>query len=173
MAFAAPLIAAVPSFLGSTAFATGLGVAGAGLAGLTAIQNGNYQAAVAKNNARIAEQNAARLSEASQVEAQRSDIDYRALLAEQMAEQGASGFDVLGRSQSSARALTRRTGRKAAKDIRDEGEAAAGRELQEGANQRAAGRQAKLQGYVSAAGSLIDAGTLISGRRRRSFERRV
>lgn len=172
MAFAAPILAAVPAFLGSTAGVTALGVASAGLTGLTAIQNGNYQAAVAKNNARIAEQNAARASEAAQTEAMRSDIDYRALLAEQLAEQGASGFDILGRSQTNARMLTRRTGRRAAQDIRQEGEAAAGRDLQEGANFRAAGRQAKLQGYTTALGSALQAGTLIQGRRRRSFERR-
>jgi hypothetical protein len=144
--------------------------------GLAAIQQGNYQSAVAKNNARIMEQNAARLSEASQIEAQRSDIDYRAMIGEMMAEQGASGFDILGRSQMSARALTRRTGRKAAQDIRREGETDARNRLQEAANERAAGKQAKRQGYMTAAGALMGAGsdisTLVSGRRKRSFERR-
>lgn len=172
MAFAAPLIAAVPTFLGSSAGITALGVASAGVAGLSAIQQGNYQSAVAKNNARLATENANRLSEASQVEAQRSDIDYRAMLAEQLAQQGASGFDVLGRSAVRTRQLTSRTGRQQARDIRQEGESDARNRLQEAANFRAEGKQAKLQGYMSAAGSVLGASTLIKGRRRKSFEGR-
>lgn len=167
MAFIAPLIPLIPTLIGA---------AGAGLAGVSAIQSGNYQAAVARNNARIAGENAARASEAAQREAQRSDQDYRALLGEQLAAQGASGFDILGRSQRSARQLTKRTGRDAALDITTEGEAAARRSLQEAANFRAEGRQAKLQGYLSGGSALLqgasDVGTMIRGRRPRSFERR-
>lgn len=166
MAFAAPLIPLLPTIL-----TAGTAVAGA----VSAVQGGNYQAAVARNNARIAEENAARQSEAAQRTAQRSDQDYRALLGEQLAAQGASGFDILGRSQANARALTKRTGRHAAMDIIDEGEASARRSLQESANFRAEGRQAKLQGYLSGGTSLLkgasDVGTLIRGRRPRSFER--
>lgn len=143
---------------------------------MSAVQAGNYQAAVARNNARLAEENAARVSEAAQREAMRSDQDYRALLGEQLALQGASGFDILGRSQRSARVLTKRTGRRAAMDITEEGEAAARRSLQESANFRGEARQAKLQGYLSGASSLLqgasDISTLVSGRRPRSFERR-
>lgn len=177
MAFVAPLIPVIGSFLGS---ATGIGAVltagSAGLAALSAVQAGNYQAAVAKNNARIAEENAARTSEAAQRESMRSDQDYRALLGEQLAAQGASGFDILGRSQQNARMLTKRVGRRAAMDITDEGEAGARRSLQESANFRAEGRQAKLQGYLSGAGHILkgasDIGTLVRGRRPRSFERR-
>lgn len=173
MAFAAPLIAAVPAFLGSSTGIAALGIASAGLTGLTAIQQGNYQNAVAKNNAMIAEQNANRLSEASQLEAQRSDIDYRALIAEQLAQQGASGFDVLGRSAIGARRTTARTGRRAARDIIHQGASDARNRLQEAANFRTEGKQAKLQGYMTGVGSLLQAGSLIKGRRRRSFEGRA
>ena len=176
MAFAAPLVAAVPACLGSSTGIAALTAATAGIGAISAIQSGNYQAAVAKNNANIAAENAARLSEASQREAVRSDQDYRALLAEQLAAQGASGFDILGRSQTAARQLTTRTGRRAAKDIFDEGEAGARRSLQEAANFRAEGKAAKTQGYLSAAGQVLgaasDIGTLVKGRRPRSFERR-
>lgn len=167
MAFAAPLIPLLPTLL-----TAGTAVVGA----VSAIQGGNYQAAVARNNARIAEENAARMNEASQREALRSDQDYRALLGEQLAAQGASGLDILGRSAVSARQLTRRTGRRAAMDIIDEGAAGARRSLQEAANFRAEGKQARLQGYLSGASSVLqgasDVGTLIRGRRPRSFERR-
>lgn len=176
MAFAAPLIAAVPAFLGSTTGIAALTAATAGIGAISAISQGNYQAAVAKNNARIAEENSARMMEATQREALRSDQDYRALLGEQLAAQGASGFDILGRSQRNARQLTQRTGRQAAKDIFDEGTAGSERSLQEAANFRGEGRQARLQGYISAAGSLAqgasDVGTLVRGRRPKSFERR-
>lgn len=176
MAFIAPLIPVAASFLatsGGTAAMTGLT---AGVGALSSIQAGNYQAAIGRNNARIAEENAARIAEAAQGEAMRSDQDYRALLGEQLAAQGASGFDVLGRSQVAARKLTTKTGRTAAQDIVNEGGAGAHRSLQEAANFRGEARQAKLQGYVSAAGQLAqggsDIGTLVRGRRPRSFERK-
>lgn len=176
MAFVAPLAAAALPALTSGTAATVLAGATAGLGALTSIQQGNYQAAVGRNNARIAEENAARIAEAAQSEAMRSDQDYRALLGEQLAAQGASGFDILGRSQTAARELTSRTGRRAAVDIVDEGRAGARRSLQEAANFRGEGRQAKLQGYMSAAGQLLEGagkvGTLVRGRRTRSFERR-
>lgn len=159
------------------AFAPLLLTAGSALLGaVSAVQGGEYQAAVARNNARLAEENAARESEAAQRTALRSDQDYRALLGEQLAAQGASGLDILGRSQREARVLTRRTGRQAAMDISTEGEAGARRSLQEAANFRGEGRQARLQGYLSGASSLLqgasDAGMMVRGRRPRSFERR-
>lgn len=176
MAFVAPLIPVAASFLASSGGAAAVTGLTAGVGALSSIQAGNYQAAVGRNNARIAEENAARISGASQGEAMRSDQDYRALLGEQLAAQGASGFDVLGRSQVAARKLTTKTGRLAAKDITDEGRAGSRRSLQEAANFRSEARQAKLQGYVSAAGQLLqgasDAGTLIRGRRPKSFERK-
>lgn len=176
MAFIAPIAASAAAFLGSSTGIAALTAATAGLTALSAVQSGNYQAAVARNNARIAEENAARAREASQREGMRSDQDYRALLGEQLAAQGASGFDILGRSQTSARMLTKRVARRAAMDINQEGEAVARRSLQEAANFRGEGRQAKLQGYLSGASALLqgasDVGSLVSGRRPRSFERR-
>lgn len=177
MAFVAPLLAVAGPLLASgTGVSAALTAGTAGLSALSSVQAGNYQAAVAKNNARIAAENAARTSEASQKTAMRSDQDYRAALGEQLAAQGASGFDILGRSQQAARELTGRTRRLAAMDLIDEGEATARRSLQESANFRAEGKQAKLQGYLSGAGALLkgaaDTGMLISGRRPRAFERR-
>lgn len=177
MAFIAPLAAAVvPLLTSSTGVAAATGLT-AGLGAISSIQQGNYQAAVSLNNARIVEENAARISEASQRESMRSDQDYRALLAEQLAAQGASGLDILGRSQVAARLLTQRTGRMAAQDITDEGTARARGSLQEAANFRAEGKQAKTQGYISAAGSLLQGAsnigsTLVRRRKTYSFERR-
>lgn len=178
MAFVAPLAALAIPFLTSTAgVSAALTGVGAGVAGLSAIESGNYQAAVAKNNAAIATENAGRASEAAQRQLMRSDQDYRALLGEQLAAQGASGFDILGRSQSEARALTERTGRLAAMDITQQGDTAARQSLQEAANFRGQGKQAQLQGYVSGVSDLLqgasDVGTLVSGRRPRAFETRA
>lgn len=176
MAFIAPLAAAAVPFLASSTGAAVMTGATAGVGALTSIQAGRYQAAVGRNNARIAEENAARIAEASQGEAMRSDQDYRALLGEQLAAQGASGLDILGRSAVAARKLTMKTGRDAAKDIITEGSAGARRSLQEAANFRGEARQAKLQGYLSAAGQIAqgasEVGTLVRGRRLKSFERR-
>lgn len=183
MAFLAPLAiagaaAGGSSLLGASTL-TALTLGTAALTGVNAIQQGHYNAAVARNNATIAEQNAARISEASQREALRSDQDYRALLAEQLAAQGASGFDILGRSQRSVRMLTTRTGRRAAVDIRQEGEAGARQSIQEATDFRNQDRQSVRQGYITAAGEVINAGTglmksgsLIGRRRRMPWDRR-
>lgn len=151
MAFIAPLAASASTFLGSTAGILSLASAGIGVA--SAISSGNYQAAVAKNNAQIAEQNAAMAAEASQREAARSDLEYAALLGAQLAEQGASGTSVTSRSNVLARALTRRTGRMAATDIVRGGADAAQRLKQDAANFRAEARQARTQGIIGAAGA--------------------
>ena len=176
MAFIPPLLMAAGPLLASGTGAAAMTAATAGISALSAVQAGQYQAAVAKNNSRILEENAARTSEAAQRTAMRSDMDYRALLGEQLAAQGASGLDILGRSQVAARLLTGKTGRQATLDISQEGEAGARQSLQEAANARTEGRQAKLQGYLSGASSLMqgasDINSLIKGRRPRSFERR-
>jgi hypothetical protein len=153
MAFAAPLIPLLPTILG---------VAGAGVAGINAIQQGNYQAAVLRNNAIIAEQNANAESRRSQTEQVRSDREYATMLGEQMATQAASGLDILGRSQLMTRNVTMGVGREAAGDIRSEGTAAARRLLQDSANFRAEGKAAKRQGVVSGIGSFLQAGSMVS-----------
>lgn len=177
MAFIAPLAAAALPALTSTAGVGALTAVTSGIGAVSSIQNGYYQAAVARNNARISEENAARISAASQEESLRSDQDYAALLGEQLAAQGASGLDILGRSQVAARLLTQKTGRAAAKDISNEGTSRSRQMLQEAANFRAEGKQAKLQGYIGAAGAIAQGvgefgNTLVRGRRARSFERR-
>lgn len=167
MAFAAPLVpllASAGTFLGSPVGIAALTAAGAGLGAVNSIQQGKYAAAVARNNAQVAERNAAAQSQAAQAEAKRSDINYAALLGEQMAAQGASGFDLLGRSATNARMLTRRTRGQEATDISRAGADAAQRSLQEAANFRGEASAAKRQGYINAAGQLISAGSdLMSG----------
>lgn len=156
MAFVAPLIASIGSFAGSAAGA--LSIASAGVSALGAIQAGNYQAAVAKNNSEIALENAGREADAAQQRQIRSDREYAAQGGEQLALQGASGLDVLGRTQLATRRVTEQTGRAAAKDIRLEGQSTAQRFMQDSANFRAEASQAKKQAAFSAIGSVLDLG---------------
>lgn len=162
MAFVAPALAAATSFIGSTAGMAALTLGTAAFTGYTAIQQGKYQAAVARNNAKYAEQNANLTSEASQREQMRSDQDYRSALGEMEAAQSASGLDILGRTQLRSRNTTRRSGRQAALDIRQEGTAGARRFLQDAANFKAEGRAAKAQGYTTAIGAGLGAAKDIS-----------
>lgn len=162
MAFVAPLLPAIGTWLGSAGgIATTLGAGASALAGVSAIQQGNYQSQVAKNNAKIAEQNAAAESEAAQREQIRSDREYAAMLGEQYAAQAGSGLDLLGRSQLATRDLTRRVRGEAGQDIRRAGTTAARGLLQDAQNFRAEGRQAKTQGLISGIGSFLEAGSTI------------
>lgn len=162
MAFAVPLIAAAGAAGGSSLLGAGLttalGIGSAALTGVSALQNGYYQAAVAKNNAAVADRNAAAVSEAAQRNAMRSDQDYAAERAGVMSEQATSGLDLLGRTQSAARRRVSDTGRLAAGDIRAQGTNEARRLMQDAASFRAEGKQAKRQGFITALGAGLDAG---------------
>lgn len=178
MAFLPPFLAAAAAGGGAAAggasLATALTVGSAALTGVSALQQGYYQAAIAKNNAKIAEANAAAASEAGQREAMRSDREYAALRGEQAAAAAASGLDILGRTQLQTRSMTLRVGREQATDIRGRAQNEARQSLQEAANFRAEGRQAKTQGIVTAVGSALSIGkTLVTSRRTKNpFARR-
>jgi hypothetical protein len=92
--------------------------------GITEFQSARYRAAVAKNNAQLARQQAQRESDAAQESQRRSDVEYAATIGSIEAAQSASGLDTLGRSQLAVRDRTRRAGRLAAQDIRRQGEEA-------------------------------------------------
>ena len=158
MAFMAPLAAmGLPALL-----STGLAAGGAILGGINAINQGKYQNAVAKNNAIIAEQNANAESQRSQVMQKRADRETAELVASQLATQAASGFDVLGRTQTRTRNMQRKVGRESAFDIRAEGTAAARRLMQDAANFRTEGKNAKRQGLITGIGQFLQAGSSIA-----------
>jgi hypothetical protein len=153
MAFAAPLIPLLPTIMT---------VGSAAVTGATSLAGGNYQAAVARNNALIAEHNSAAASEASQMEAARSDKEYAALLGEETSAQAASGFDILGRTQVATREAQARVGDMQAVDIRNRGTNEARKFLQDAADYRAAGKQARMQGILGAVGAGLQAGQTIA-----------
>lgn len=141
------------------------GIAGTAFSGISAWQQGKYQAQVAKNNAAIAARNAERESDAAQIEAMRADRDYGAMRAQALAAQSASGLDVLGKSQFMTRENIDRVRREEVGDIRKEGDAATQRLFQDAANFKGEASAAKMSGRSALISSAFDiagqAGSLI------------
>jgi len=84
---------AIASLAGS-ALSAGVGAIGAMQKGRAEAQAANYQAAVARNNAMIAQQNAAQAVATGRAQAQKRDFQTGAVLGEIAAAQGASGIDI-------------------------------------------------------------------------------
>lgn len=96
-----------------------------------------YQADVAKVNANITRQNAARAIAVSQIEQQESDIGARGLIGEQIAQQAASGLALGGKSAIATRKSAKLLARKDALNIRYAGEVEKSNYLTEAMNQEA------------------------------------
>jgi hypothetical protein len=164
MAFLAP-IAAVATVVG------GLASAGGSLVGGMAAKNaGNYQAQVARMNAKIAEDNANRSLERSQIQQEDQDTLTRSQLGTQEALQGASGLSLTGGSQILTRKSAAMLGRRDALNVRQAGELEAYGYKTQAVNSEAQARQAKAAGqsalvgsYFSAAGSLLSSATKFGG----------
>jgi hypothetical protein len=150
MAFAAPFL---PLLM----------IAGTAFTAVSGYQQAQYQAQVAKNNQQLANRNAALASEAAQKEQMRSDQEYAGMLGEQEAIQGASGLDVLGRSQLAVRNQTRRVRGLAAQDIRAQGDQQVAGHFQDAANFAAEASAAKISGITSLVGGALDIGRMAQG----------
>lgn len=156
MAFAAPLLPALGSFFGS---ASGIAATASTLVGVaSAVSQGNYQAAVARNNARLAEMNAQNELRSAQEQAKRISQENAAENAALLASQSASGVDIGSRSFGQARALQTRIGTQETVDIARAGTDRAQASLQQAANFRAQGKAAKRQGFFDATGSTLSLG---------------
>jgi hypothetical protein len=118
----------------------------------------DYQAQVARMNAQIAEDNARRALERSQIEQQDQDTITRAQLGTQEALQGASGLSIEGGSQILTRKSAAMLGRRDALNIRQAGEIEAYNYKTQAVNQEAAARLAKAQGQSALVGSYFSAG---------------
>jgi hypothetical protein len=149
MAFAAPLLPF-------------LAIAGTAIQGFSAFQQARYQSEVAKNNARIAKENADRASYASQIEQMRSDREYRAEEGALLASQAASGLDVLGRSQMASRHNLERVRGEQALDIRTQGLFDVRNLQQEQANYLGESRALKTQAWMGLAATAFDIGGQIA-----------
>jgi mannitol-specific phosphotransferase system IIBC component len=143
------------------AAAVPLAIAGTVLQGLSQFQQQNYQANVAKNNAKIAGKNADRAGYASQINQMRSDREYAQEGATVLASQAASGLDVLGASQVSSRINITRVSKEQAGDIRQQGLFDVQKFQQEQANFLGEKRAARTAAWMGVASSAFDiAGTL-------------
>src|SRR5688572_28810401 len=111
-------MSADPFTLAAIALSATASVAG----GISAHQQGTYRAKVAEMNAKLAEENARRSIDRSQVEAQEQDFQTLAALGELEAEQSASGLALGGRSFGAARRAMRTLGRLDALRVRQAGE---------------------------------------------------
>lgn len=156
MAFVAPLLPALGSFFGSAAGITA--TATAALGAVTAISEGNYQAAVARNNVKIAEQNAQRENLAAQTEAARLSQENAGRLADLTAAQAASGFSLGSRSFRQGRALETRIGAMETRDVARAGAERVGASFQEAANFRAQEGAARRGAVFGALGSVMSLG---------------
>lgn len=139
-----------------------LSVASTALAGFSQFQQAQYQSAVAKNNAKIADQNAERAGYAAQIEQMRSDREYQAQEGAQLAAQAASGFDVLGRSQMASRANLARVRGEQALDIREQGLFDVRNFQQESANFMGEARAQKTAAWMGLASTAFDIGGTIA-----------
>lgn len=150
MAAALPIIGLVAS------------VASTALSGFSQFQQAQYQSAVAKNNAKIAEDNANRASYAAQVEQYRSDREFQAQQGTLFATQAASGLDVLGRSQLMTRENLARVRGEQAVDIRQQGLYDVRNFQQEQANFLGESRALKTQSWMILASTAFDIGGTIA-----------
>lgn len=158
MAFVAA-IAPILSVVGTLASA-----GGALIGGMAAQNAAKYQNQVAQMNAKIAEDNAKRAIERSQIEQQDQDMMTRAELGQQEALQAASGLSLEGGSQMLTRKSAAMLGRRDALNVRQGGELEKYNYLTQAANARAEGELAKAKGKSALVGSYFNAfGSLASG----------
>ncbi len=92
--------------IGATIASGVVSAAGAVMQGNATNSATKYQAQVAQNNALIAQQNASYERQKGNVEAQTQDMRTKAMLGEQLAGQGASGFDIESGSLTDVRKST-------------------------------------------------------------------
>ena len=132
--------------------------------GIIGFAQASYQAKVAEMNAEVANDNAKRTIDRTQIEEQDNAAENLALIGEQEAAQGASGLSINSESSRRIRKASRVLGRKDTLNIRQAGEIEKYNYEVEAANQTAAAGMARiggigslLSGFVQGGGSLIGA----------------
>jgi hypothetical protein len=148
--------------LAGTVGSTALGVGGALFQGISAMNMANYQAAVADNNRKMALQMQERAKIEGETAARDQDLKTKALIGQQRAQMGASGFDMNTGTpldlQASSTALGRLDALRA-KGGKDMEAWKYGVQAQQFANQgemaEASGFNSMLSGFINAGSSLI------------------
>lgn len=145
------------------AFLPILAAVGGGIGAIGDFASGQYQSQVAKNNAKIAEQNANATFKAAQTEQIRSDKEYAAQEGELLASQSASGLNLTGETSTAVRTGFHGVGRMAASDISTQGAADARKYLQQAENYRAEASALKTKSYLDLGGGLLKSASLAGG----------
>lgn len=142
----------------------GLGFVSSVFQGISGYQAASYQAAIAEMNQNIANENAKRAVQRSQVEQQDQDATSLALLGEQEATQAASGLTLGSGSFRLARRSAQELARKDALNIRQAGELEAYDYKTQAANFGMQSQLASSQATGSLLGGFLGgASSLISG----------
>ena len=145
---------------------TALQAGGILLSGIGTFSAASAQSEIAKNNAAIANQNAAAAVERSQIQQQDQDALTAAFMGEQLATMGASGISVDSDSFSKVRSTARRLGRQDALRVRSAGDFEAHAFQTQAAGFINQGRSARTEGTGSLLASALGAGsTLVGGAR--------
>lgn len=145
------------------AIGTALAVGSSILGGVQSYTAAKYRAQVADMNAKIAEGNAERAIQTSQVEQQDSDAMTLAALGELTASQGASGISLGSASSQRGRRAVRVAGRQDALRIRQAGEVERYNFQTDAANFRSEKAAAKSEGMFSLLSIPFNVGSSLIG----------
>jgi hypothetical protein len=137
--------------------------AGAGVSAYGSISAGNYQAAVARNNARYSEYQARDAEDRGQIAEGEQRRKTRQMLGTQRATMAANGADLSSGSALDVQSDTAKFGELDALTIRSNARREAYGYRVGGVNQEAEARLAKMKGGFGAASSILGAASQISG----------
>lgn len=149
--------------MGLMAASMALGVVGAGVQAMGSIQEGNYRAQVAENNAKIAGYNAQLATESGEIEASNQGLKTRAQIGEQKAAQGASGVDVNSGSAVDVRVASDILGMTDALTIKSNAAKQAYGFLTQQTSLLAEAQQDRTAGKIGAFSSLISGAASVTG----------
>lgn len=159
------------TFMAVTAAGAAVAASGASEAGQAGQTAANYQAAVAANNAKIANQNAAWDIQAGETAATNKGLQTRATVGSQKAQQAAAGIDTTTGSAADVRAGTEEIGMLDALTLRSNASRAAYSDEVKATSETAQsqldimqGEQAKQAGEIGAVSSLLSGVSSVGGK---------
>jgi hypothetical protein len=135
---------------------------GSVVSGVGTFMAGQAQANINEFNANVADDNAKRAIERAQIEQQDQDLQTRALVGEQLAQQSASGVDVGVGSTKYSRMAARELGRRDALNIRQAGELESADYKNQATSSRMQASATRTGAAFGLLGSFLDAGSVIT-----------
>ena len=138
-----------------------IGILGTVVSGASSFMAASANANMAEYNARVADDNAKRSIERSQLEQQDQDYQTKALIGEQLSQQAASGVDVGSGSTKYTRMAAKELGRRDALNVRQAGELEAHDYKTQAVSNRMQASAYKTGGAMNLLGSFLDVGSVI------------